>query len=67
MSLNDCSKRMSILVNRFINNGTYTGLCVQLDEFIGQVIATYHELQRNDSIPSGVSTNDYDIGFIHVE
>ena len=54
LTVTECYNRMCILFERFVSHGTYTGLCNQLDEFVCDVITAYHELQKNDSVPSGV-------------
>lgn len=59
LTLAECCSRMSILFDRFVSHGTYTGLCIQLDEFISDVIESYHELQSNDSVSNDVSTIQY--------
>ena len=61
LTLAECCSRMSILFDRFVSHGTYTGLCIQLDEFISDVIESYHELQRNDSVSNDVSTMEYSV------
>ena len=49
-----CIDRMSVLLKRYMSRGVSLDWCLKMDEFIGCVINTYQDLQRND-IPSGVS------------
>ena len=53
--MSECHNRMSVLCSRFVSHATYPECCIEVDQFITEVITSYHELQRNDSLPSGVS------------